>query len=112
MTIMRLTMFIAMIMLTMFMTMTMLTMMMIITKMILIMMKGLRTRCSPGRPQWSDVLTEISENSPHQVIREIRLSVTIFPSQVTLFYCGAPQAGDAIQPVCDRLGWVFRKEIF
>ena len=72
---MMLTMFLTMMMmmLTMFMTMTMLTMM-ILTMMMLtvmmMMMKGLRTRCSPGRPKWSEVLTEISEKSAHQVRSE------------------------------------------
>ena len=32
--------------------------------------------------------------------------------EVTLYYCGAPQAGEVIQPICDKLGFVFRKEIF
>ena len=60
-------------------------------------MTGLKTRCSPGRPEWEEVLGEIQQNSK---------------LKVTLYYCGAPQAADIIQPICDKLGFGFRKEIF
>ena len=33
-------------------------------------------------------------------------------SEVSLFYCGAPQAAATIQPLCDQLGVTFSKEIF
>ena len=61
------------------------------------MITGLRTKCLAGRPDWSRVLTDIHDQSQHQV---------------TLFYCGAPQAAEVIQPLCDKLGFVFKKEIF
>ena len=32
--------------------------------------------------------------------------------QVTVFYCGAPQAADVIQPLCDKFEFGFKKEIF
>ena len=60
-------------------------------------MTGLKTRCCPGRPEWEEVLREIQEKTS---------------LEVRLYYCGAPQAGDVIQPICDKLGFGFRKEIF
>ena len=60
-------------------------------------MTGLRTLCSPGRPDWDQVLREIEANTKYEV---------------SLYYCGAPQAADVIQPICDKLGFGFRKEIF
>ena len=58
---------------------------------------GLRTKCIAGRPDWARVLANIHDQSEHPV---------------TLFYCGAPQVADIIQPICDKLGFVFKKEIF
>ena len=58
---------------------------------------GLRTRCIAGRPEWSSVLTAIKDKSQYPV---------------TLFYCGAPSVADIVQPICDRLDFRFKKEIF
>ena len=58
---------------------------------------GLRTQCRPGRPDWHTVLADIHERSSYKV---------------SVFYCGAPQAADIIQPICDQFDFLFKKEIF
>ena len=58
---------------------------------------GLTTKCQAGRPNWEKVLGKISEKAQ---------------DKVTLFYCGAPQAADVIQPLCDKFSFEFKKEIF
>ena len=58
---------------------------------------GLKTQCRPGRPDWHTVLANIQKSSSYKV---------------SVFYCGAPQAADIIQPICDQLDFDFKKEIF
>ncbi|XP_028394802.1 NADPH oxidase 5-like [Dendronephthya gigantea] len=61
------------------------------------MITGLRTKTSPGRPNWDTVFEKISKEKR---------------GKVTVFFCGAPVMGKVIKIYCRKYGFGFRKENF
>ena len=61
------------------------------------MITGLRTKTSPGRPNWDRVFENISKEKR---------------GKVTVFFCGAPVMGKVLKIYCRKYGFGFRKENF
>ena len=59
-----------------------------------------------------DLIVQVIQSMSLSATSLVRFNKLWFSYKVSVFYCGASQAADIIQPICDQFDFKFKKEIF